>query len=141
MADHFHYPPEVFNHLVDAIPLLCRAKKDVLVFFQGAGVDAQDLAEASRKVNTDPASINKYEIARKVLTKANARADSGLRARREIIKRVTRGDNYASCWPNDQLKARGLVAGLKDIHAVKASFARMKQERDADREEARALIR
>src|SRR6266436_488735 len=27
MAEHFHYPPEIFNILVDTIPLLCRSKK------------------------------------------------------------------------------------------------------------------
>jgi restriction system protein len=33
-----HYPPEILNLLVDTIPLLCRSKNDVLVFFKGAGV-------------------------------------------------------------------------------------------------------
>ena len=28
----FHYPPELFNLLVDTIPLLSRSKKDVLLF-------------------------------------------------------------------------------------------------------------
>lgn len=32
----FHYPPELFNLLVDAIPALNRGKRDVLVFFRGA---------------------------------------------------------------------------------------------------------
>lgn len=34
----FHYPPELFNLLVDVVPLLNRSKQDVLVFFRGAGV-------------------------------------------------------------------------------------------------------
>jgi len=29
----FHYPPELFNLLVDVVPLLNRSKQDVLVFF------------------------------------------------------------------------------------------------------------
>jgi hypothetical protein len=85
MAEHFHYPPEVFNLLVDTIPLLCRSKKDVVVFLQGAGVDKDDYAEVARIVSTNPNLINKYDIVRNVLTKVNARADSGLRPRREII--------------------------------------------------------
>ena len=36
----FHYPPELFSLLVDTIPLLNRSKKDVLLFFRGAGVPA-----------------------------------------------------------------------------------------------------
>ena len=34
----YHYPPELFQLLIDTIPLLSRSKKDVLIFFRGAGV-------------------------------------------------------------------------------------------------------
>ena len=37
-AERFQYPPELFALLVDAIPALCKAKKDVVLFFRGAGV-------------------------------------------------------------------------------------------------------
>jgi hypothetical protein len=141
MADHFHYPPEVFNLLVDTIPLLCRSKKDVVLFLQGAGVAHDDLVEVSKIVRTDSASISKYEITRTVLTKVNARQDSGLRARREIIKRVTEFEDYSTCWPSDQLKAKGLVATLRDTVNVKDSFTRMKQERDTEREETLSRAR
>ncbi len=86
MAEQFHYPPEVFSLLVDTIPLLCRSKNDVILFFQGAGIAQEDLSEVSQLVQRDRRSINKFEIARNILTKVNARGDSGLRARREIIK-------------------------------------------------------
>ena len=107
MAEQFHYPPEVLNLLVDTIPLLCRSKKDVVLFLQGSGVDPSDLADVSRTVRTAPESINKYEITRTVLAKVNARGDSGLRPRCEIIKRVVEFEDYSTCWPNDQLKAKG----------------------------------
>ncbi|MCG3187832.1 MAG: hypothetical protein IOMNBAOH_02497 [Rhodocyclaceae bacterium] len=141
MAEQFHYPPEVLNLLVDTIPLLCRSKKDVVVFLQGAGVDSADLADVSRTVRTAPESINKYEIVRTVLTKVNARGDIGLRPRREIIKRVVEFEDFSTCWPNDQLKAKGLVASLRDVVNVKDSFTRMKQERDTEREQALARQR
>lgn len=115
MAEQFHYPPEVLNLLVDTVPLLCRSKKDVVLFLQGAGVDAADLADVSRTVYTNPESINKYEIVRTTLAKVNARGDSGLRSRREIIRRVVEFEDFSSCWPNDQLKAKGLVASLRDV--------------------------
>jgi hypothetical protein len=133
MAEQFHYPPEVFNLLVDTIPLLCRSKKDVVTFFQGAGVAQEDLAEVAQAIRTDRQAINKYEIVRNVLTKVNARGDSGLRSRREIIKRVTEFDNFDSCWDSDRLKAKGLVSELGKTVNVKDSFTRMKQERDAER--------
>ncbi|MFZ1904814.1 MAG: restriction endonuclease [Steroidobacteraceae bacterium] len=141
MTDHFHYPPEVFSLLVDTIPLLCRGKRDVVLFFQGAGVAPEDLIQVSKTLRTDAASINKYEIARTVLTNVNARGDSGLRARREILKRVTEFEDFSTCWPSDQLKARGLVASIRGTVNVKDSFTRMKQERDAEREETLARAR
>lgn len=141
MAEQFHYPPEVLNLLVDTIPLLCRSKKDVVLFLQGAGVDPSDLADVSRIVRTAPESINKYEITRTVLAKVNTRGDSGLRPRREIIKRIVEFEDYSTCWPNDQLKAKGLVASLRDVVNVKDSFTRMKQERDTEREQVLARQR
>jgi hypothetical protein len=141
MADAFHYPPEVFNLLVDTIPLLCRSKKNVLLFLQGAGVDTADLAEASAMVRTDPDSINKFEIVRKILTKVNARGDNGLRARREILKRVTEFESFEGCWENDQYKAKGLVASIREAVNKKDSFTRMKQERDAEHEQALEQLR
>lgn len=41
MADPYHYPPELLSLLVDTIPLLCRSKNDVVVFFRGAGAPEQ----------------------------------------------------------------------------------------------------
>lgn len=133
MAEQFHYPPEVFNLLVEGIPLLCRSKKDVITFFQGAGVDHSDLAYCASIIRRNPQEINKYEIARDVLTKVNTRGDVGLRARREIIKRVVEFEDFSTCWPADQLKAKGVVASLRDVVNVKDSFTRMKQERDTER--------
>ena len=40
MTITYQYPPELFSLLVDAIAVLCKSKKDVLLFFRGAGVSA-----------------------------------------------------------------------------------------------------
>lgn len=133
MAEQFHYPHEVFSLLIDVIPLLCRSKRDVILFFQGAGVDPQDLVHCASIVRTNREAINKYDIVRDILTRTNARGDRGLCARREIIKRVVEFEEFSTCWPADQFKAKGLVASLRDIVNVKDSFTRMKQERDAER--------
>ena len=53
-------------------------------------------------VRTARDSISKFEIARNILTRINARCDSGLRARRELIKRVTEFDSFESCWDADR---------------------------------------
>jgi Restriction endonuclease len=134
MTDVFHYPPDVFELLVNTIPLLSKGKKGVVLFLRGAGVADDDLAEVSGIVNTSPDEINKFEIVRRVLTKVNVRGDSGLRPRREIIKRVTEFESFESCWPADQYKAKGLVASVREAVSAKDSFTRMKQERDTERE-------
>lgn len=126
----FHYPPELFNLLVDTIPVLNRSKKDVVLFFQGAGVPNQVLNEIKIKVEQDKESINKYEIARNILTTINQESDKYIRERREILKRVTEFENFTSLWDNDRLKAKGLVSEIRDIIQVKDAFTRMQQERD-----------
>lgn len=141
MADEFHYPPEIFELLVETLPRLARGKKAVVLFLRGAGVAEQDLAEVDRIVRVNPDSINKFEIVRNVLTKVNARGDSGLRPRREIIKRVVEFESFHVCWPGDQLKAKGLVASIREAVNAKDSFTRMRQERDAEREQILARHR
>lgn len=129
----FHYPPELLSLLIDTIPLLCRSKKDVLLFFKGAGVDSALTSDLTIRVEEDPESINKYEIVRTVLTRLNEKGDSTLRERREILKRVTEFEDFSACWPADQLKAKGLVAEIRRVVNVKDSFTRMHQEREEER--------
>lgn len=141
MADEYHYPPDLLELLVEALARLNKSKKGVVTFMRGAGVDEADLADADEVVRKSPASINKFEIARQVLVKINARGDSGLRPRREIIKRVVEFEDYSSCWPEDQLKARGLVAAVREAVNKKDAFTRMHQERDVERAEVVARQR
>jgi hypothetical protein len=60
----YHYPPELLQLLLDTIPLLSRSKKDVLIFFRGAGVQHSLAEDLWDRVETDRKSINKYEIVR-----------------------------------------------------------------------------
>jgi len=133
----FHYPPELFDHLVDVIPLLSKSKQNSLLFLKGAGVPDSMMRDLSDRVAFDRTNITKYEIARTVLTRLNEKGEKTLRARREILKRVTEFENFSSCWPDDQLKARGLIAEIRDIINVKDSFTRMKIEREKEVEEKR----
>jgi len=135
MEDSYHYPPEVLSLLVDTVPLLFRSKNDVLLFFRGAGVAEDLFADLSQRLRFDRASINKYEIARTVLQRINEKGDPALRARREIIKRVVQFEDFSTCWPNDQLKAKGLVSELRRVVNVKDSFTRMAQEREREKQQ------
>lgn len=128
-----HYPPELLKLLVDTIPLLCPSKRDVLVFFKGAGVASTITADLAQKVATDKDSVNKYEIVREVLVRLNDKGEATLRERREVLKRVVECEDFSTCWPNDQLKAKGLVGEIRRVVDVKDSFGRMRQEQEAER--------
>ena len=133
MAEAFHYPPDLFELLVETIPRLFRSKKAVVLFFQNAGVAEEDLVDIVKIVSSDRDSVNKFEIVRNVLAKVNSQGDNRLSARREIIKRVIEFENFETCWPADQLKAKGLVVSIREAVNNKDSFTRMKQERNAER--------
>ena len=138
----FHYPPELFDLLVDAIPRLNRTKRGLLLFFQGAGVPEHMLEDLQRTVKDSPSDITKFAMTRTVLERLNARGETALRERREVLRRVVEFTNYDSCWPDDQLRAKGLVASIRDVVNQKDSFTRMKQERDQERQaRARAIRR
>src|ERR1700722_850237 len=73
--DRFHYPPELLSQLVDTIPLLCKSKKDLLLFFRGAGMTPTMMAEVEEIVDADRGALHKYEIARRLLTRFNGVSD------------------------------------------------------------------
>lgn len=136
----FQYPPELFALLVDTIPLLNRSKKDVILFFRGAAVPSSVLSALEKRVGQDPSSINKYEIVRHVLEALNRQGESALKYRREVLKRVIEFENFDSCWPADQLKAKGLVASIRDVINQKDSFTRMNLERERERQQRVAAM-
>jgi len=133
----YQYPPDLFDLLVDTIPLLCRSKDSVLGFFTGAGVPARMTADIAADLKRDKDSYNKYVIARTVLTRVNEGSDPLLTARREIIKRIVEFEDFSRCWPNDVLKAKGCVAEVQKLVNVRDSFTRMSQERDREHAAAR----
>ena len=105
----------------------------MLLFLQGAGVDTALLKELERQIKRSPEEMNKYKIVRTVLTRLNERGEATLGPRREIVRRVTEYEDFSTCYPNDQLKAKGLVAEVRRVVNVKDSFTRMQQAGDAAR--------
>lgn len=137
MNNVHHFPPDLFNLLVDTIPLLFRSKKDVLIFFTGSGVDRALISDLINQVNYNPSSINKYEIVRTALTRLNEKGESCLRERRELLKRVVEFESFDSCWENNRIKAKGYVAEIQRIVGIKDSFTRMKIEKEKEEKERR----
>ncbi|SHN23064.1 Restriction endonuclease [Cyclobacterium lianum] len=128
----FHYPPDLFELLVQTIPLLNKSKESVLLFFKGAGVNESIFSDISNKVRVDKDRINKFYIVRTILERINEKNETHLRERREIIKRVTEFESFSNCWESDRLKAIGLVSEVQKVVNVKDSFTRMKQQRETE---------
>jgi len=130
MEYHFHYPPDLINLLLEAIPILSKSKKTLILFFKGSGVPVDMLADIEEIVISNPDSIKKHEIVRIVLDRINEAGDRTLTTRREILKRVTEFEDFSCCWTQDQYKAMALVAQIRKMINVKDSFTRMQQERE-----------
>lgn len=60
MAEQFHYPHDIFELLADTIPRLVKRKKDVVLFFEGAGVAESDWTDILQTLATAPDTVNKY---------------------------------------------------------------------------------
>lgn len=58
-----------------------------------------------------------------------------------MIRRVVEFEDFESCWDNERLKARGLVASVREAVNKKDAFTRMQQEREAERDQAQAAHR
>ena len=127
----FHYPPDVFEAVVDAVPLLTRSRSNVVLFFRGCGVDRVFLTSIERRLEADP-GFKKYHITRAILTHVNDLGDSGLGQRRQILKRVSEFDDFSSCYSDNQLKARGAVATVAQLINKKDSFTRIQHEREQE---------
>jgi restriction system protein len=134
MNSVYHYPPDLFDLIVQTIPLLNRSKKGVLTFFKGAGVSEDVWRDISATLAETPKTINKYDICRTILERINQDTDKHLRERRELLKRITEFEAFSTCWEDDQYKAKGLVSEIQKIINVKDSFTRMHQERDKEHE-------
>ncbi|GAA4507051.1 restriction endonuclease [Actinoallomurus oryzae] len=133
--DPFHYPSELLGLLIDTIPRLVRSKLDVLDFFRSAGVPEPMTADLRRQVAADRGSISKYAIARTVLNRLNQDGDRSLGPRREVVRRVCEFEAFSTCWSEDQLTAKGLVADVRSLVNTKDSFTRMRQEQERERAE------
>ncbi len=122
------------NLLIDAIPCLNKAKKDVFIFFRGAGVSDTLMVPSFTQWQSDKDSISKKDIARQILTAINERGESSLRERREVLKRVVEFDDFSACWDNERLPAQAYVANIQKLVNAKDTVTRIAQ--DAERERA-----
>lgn len=132
LDERFQYPPDLLEQLIDTIPLLVRSKKAVVLFFKGAGASRYDTQDIEDELTRDRDGVNKFQIARSILTRLNQRGDVALAVRREVIKRVVEFEDFSVCWETDQQKARGQVAEIRRVVNVHDSFTRIAREREQE---------
>ncbi len=137
----YHFPAELLALLIDTIPRLLRTKRDVLMFFRGAGVPEADYRDLLDRLSTAPAEVNKFALAREVLGRLNAAGDGRIAARREIVRRVVEFEDFSSCYENERDAAKARVAEVRRLVDAKDSFTRMRIERDHEAEARRAEAR
>ena len=125
MSEVYHYSPELLQLLVDTIEVLCRSKRDVILFFRGAGVHGQVIDDLAKQVSRDPDTIKKREIAQQLLVLVNEGGDTTLRQRREIVKHVVEWEDFSTCWDDKRLVAQGLVAQVRKRVNEHDAFTRM----------------
>src|SRR3954469_2460441 len=113
--DPYHYPPDLIAHLIDAIPALCRSKRDVLSFFKQAGVPESLHRDFAAQIQAPGNAIRKREMARTIIERLNEGGDSLLGARRQLIKRVLDFEDFSHCYPEDVVKAKAAVADIRKI--------------------------
>lgn len=137
-SDVYHFPPELFQQLVDVLPLLTKSKKDLVLFFRGAGMTPSMTVDIDEALAADRSSLNKYDITRQLLTQLNEAGDAALTVRRQLVRRVVEFEDFSRCYENNALQARGLVAEIQRVVNVKDSFTRMNQARERAEQEVQA---
>lgn len=135
----FHYPPELLKLLSDALPKLCRSKKDVLLFFEGAGISEQVLSPYILLHQNNKDAFKKHQVVQEILVELNRAGEKGLRDRREVLKRVVEFQDFSVCWDSDQAIAKGLVAQIRELVNVKDTFTRINIERQKERNQRLAI--
>lgn len=130
----YHFPPDLMGLLIDAIPALCKSKRDVLLFFRGAGVSDDYTRDIAARLATDPNAVRKHETVRTVLARLNEKGEAALRERREVLRRVVEVEDFSMCWDNDRHKAMALVGQIRHLVNRKDSFTRMRDVAEAERQ-------
>lgn len=124
MDTYFHFPPDLFNLLVDTIPRLNKSKKDLLLFFQNVGVPDSYLRQYNLLLNTNRSQFKKYDVTRDVLTFLNQQQDKMLGVRRKLLQRIIEFDSFETCYPNDVDRAKANVSDIQRLVKLKDTVTR-----------------
>lgn len=119
MDTYFHFPPDLFNLLVDTIPRLNKSKKDLLLFFQNVGVPKELLQSYYILLRENNSQFKKFNVTREILTHLNQSNEKMLGVRRRLLQRVIEFDAFETCYLNDKDRAKANVADIKKLVKMK----------------------
>jgi len=136
LAISYHFPPDLFNLLVDAIPRINRTKKDLLSFFKNVGTPITLLNKYYSIIRVDPAQISKKDITREVLEQLNSSdSDEYLGIRRQLLYRVVNFTAFDTCYENDIDAAKARIYEIKQLVNLKDSVTKHEQFLEKERQE------
>lgn len=116
---YFHFPPDLFNLLVDTIPRLNKTKKDLLLFFENVGVPKQYLQTYYILLDRNRSQFKKFDVTREILAVLNEQAEKMLGVRRRLLQRVIEFDSFETCYPNDKDRAKANVLDIQKLVKLK----------------------
>lgn len=74
-------------------------------------VDRKQAGTTGKEVALSPVHLRSTrDPTSRLVSAVNEEGDSGLRARREIIRRVVEWEDFSTCWPDEAAAVRGHVA-------------------------------
>jgi len=114
MSAPFFYSHDLFNLLVDTIPLLVRSKRELLMFFRGAGVDPSYYSDLQAKILIDRKSVSKAAMTRTILERLSEQGERTQSVMLNIVRRVTDVRDFSGSWDHDRPKAEALVSKIRD---------------------------
>lgn len=121
MEKYFHFPPDILALLIDTIPRICKTKRDVIIFFEGAGVPAKELVRYKSLLTSNKDLFKKYNVTRELLEMLNLAGDNMLGVRRKILQNVIEFDAFDTCYFNDKDRAKANILDLKKAISMKDS--------------------
>lgn len=135
MYESYHYPPDLFNLLVEAIPRINKTKKDLLTFFKNVGTPLKFIDKYTYVVTHNPQEISKRDITRQILEVLNSNNDNYLGIRRLLLQRVIDFTAFGTCYPNDVDIAKARISDIKKLISLKDSVTKQEQFLEHERQE------
>lgn len=136
MPTSYHFPPDLFNLLVEAIPKINKTKKDLLSFFKNVGTPGIIISKYYPIVMTNPKQLSKKDITRDILEELNSiNSNEYLSIRRQLLQRVIDFSAFNTCYESDVDSAKARIYEIKQLVNLKDSVTKQEQFIQNERQE------